>query len=507
MELRPTLPLLIIFFAIHFSCGEANKPATKFAKGTEKGFELAKYHCSSCHSFVAADMLDRLTWKDQVLPAMAKQLGIEVIWDKEYIDRGSSGALITFSDWEKILDYYLRNAPEKLDMPAITRPAIDSVFFEVKVPDIRFANAARTVMVSFDTISENIYTGDGYTNNIYKWNNKLQLTDSVQVFSPPSSAWYVSKEKKRRAIFTTMGTMQATDVRNGNILEFDIDRKLAKPIDTIGKSLPRPVFTVPGDFNKDGRTDWVSCGFGRTSGGLYIFTQEANGKYSGKNIIQQAGSTKAIVKDFNNDGWDDMMVLFAHSEESIKLLINDQTGDFETHTLLSFPPVYGSTSFELVDFNNDGLQDILYTCGDNADISQVLKPFHGVYIFTNKGNNKYTQEYFYHINGTTKSITKDFDNDGDLDIATINFYADCANNPAETFVLLKNNGGMQFSPITPAINQYGRWLTMDAADYDRDGDIDLILGNFAKDFFIDKSFVPRWEQNLPIIILENKSNN
>ncbi len=61
--------------------------------------------------------------------------------------------------------------------------------------------------------------------------------------------------------------------------------------------------------------------------------------------------------------------------------------------------------------------DILYTCGDNSDFSKVLKPYHGVYIFTNQSNWKFKQTYFYHIDGCTKAIAADFDHDGDLDVA------------------------------------------------------------------------------------------
>jgi tetratricopeptide (TPR) repeat protein len=48
------------------------------------------------------------------------------------------------------------------------------------------------------------------------------------------------------------------------------------------------------------------------------------------------------------------------------------------------------------DFNNDGYKDILYTCGDNADYSSnVLKSYHGVYIFLNDGHNNFSQKYFF----------------------------------------------------------------------------------------------------------------
>lgn len=504
MRTGTALTAIALYSLITLCCQSIkDKETGNFAEGTKEGYKLAKQYCSACHGFVAADVLDRLTWKDHVLPDMASQLGIGVLWGKEYLDKGDSNASIAFKDWLKIVDYYTKTAPEKINLPKPEVPDIDSSLFSPRLPNINFSTPARSVLVAADTVGSYFYIGDGYTNRIYRWNKHLQLTDSATTGTPPSYAYFFNQDGKRKAIFTTLGIMQAVDVNKGSILEFDLSKKLLAT-DTLASGMPRPVQSIPGDFNKDGLTDWLVCGFGTKRGELLWLKNLGGNKYSAETIIGIPGATQALVEDFNQDGWDDIMVLFAHSEESLRLFTNNQQGGFRQETLLSFLPVQGSTSFQLIDFNNDGLRDILYTCGDNADISQILKPFHGVYVYLNKGNNKYEQSYFYHINGCTKAVAKDFDQDGDLDIATINFYADHEANPAETFIFLKQVEPMKFQPLSPKINQYGRWLTMDVADYDNDGDADIILGNFSRDFLVDKSFVPEWDQHRPFIILQNK---
>ncbi|WP_431214812.1 FG-GAP-like repeat-containing protein [Puia sp. P3] len=90
--------------------------------------------------------------------------------------------------------------------------------------------------------------------------------------------------------------------------------------------------------------------------------------------------------------------------------------------MLRWPPSYGSSYFELADFNGDGFADIVYTCGDNADFSPVLKPYHGVYIYLNDGHNSFRPWYFFPINGCYKAVARDFDGDGDLDLAAIAFF-------------------------------------------------------------------------------------
>jgi hypothetical protein len=104
-----------------------------------------------------------------------------------------------------------------------------------------------------------------------------------------------------------------------------------------------------------------------------------------------------------------------------RLFINNKKGGFTSKELLRFPPVYGSTSFQLTDIDHDGKPDLIYTCGYNFHDSSILKPYHGLYIYKNTGDFNFKQTWFYPINGCTKAIATDFDKDGDIDIATIAF--------------------------------------------------------------------------------------
>jgi hypothetical protein len=227
-----------------------------------------------------------------------------------------------------------------------------------------------------------------------------------------------------------------------------------------------------------------------------------NGKYLRHSIRALPGLVKMYVNDYNKDGLPDVWALFSQGEEGIFLFTNKGNGEFDSKQLLRLPPVYGSTHFELDDFNNDGFPDILYTCGDNADYSRVLKPYHGVYIFMNDGKNNFNQKFFFPINGCYKAIARDFDGDGDLDIACISFFADYLKQPEEGFVYLENRGNLDFDPFSIPEATAGRWLTMEAGDLDGDGKPDLVLGNFTLGFTNIKAGID-WKKGPTILILKN----
>jgi hypothetical protein len=268
--------------------------------------------------------------------------------------------------------------------------------------------------------------------------------------------------------------------------------------------LARPVQVSSCDLNNDHLVDYLVCEFGNLAGALSWMENRGKEKYLKHIIRAEPGVIKAYIDDYNHDGLQDVWALFAQGEEGIFLFTNKGNGMFGTTQILRFPSVYGSTYFEFADFNKDGLKDIVYTCGDNADYSPVLKPYHGMYIFLNEGGNHFTQKYFFPINGCYKAMARDFDQDGDLDIAAISFFADFADQPEEGFVLLKNEGGLKFQPYSIPESGKGRWLTMETGDLDGDGKIDIMLGNFSiRPSVIKPKF--DWEKGPPFLFLKNIS--
>ena len=470
-----------------------------------EGKQLAQQHCGSCHLLPSPDLLDKKTWVKHVLPAMAPNLGLEVYpGDMYYAGRK---AAISFDNWQKLLAYYQTLAPETLTPADKPTPIVeDWAVFSLEKPQSDTSQTAMTTLVAVDTIGHQLYSSDALRSDISRWDQHLKPTRFKQLRSAAVHArFFRDNAGQEQGLFTTLGTMRAADIAKGELIQLGLSGKRGADSSAIATDLPRPLQSIPADVNKDGLMDWVVCGFGHLSGGLYWLKQEPNHNYTKLPIKEVAGAIQATVSDFNGDGWPDLMVLFAHADEGIWLFLNDKKGGFTERNLFRFPSVYGSTSFQLVDFDNDGRLDILYTCGDNSDYSKILKPYHGLYIYLNQGNFHYKQAYFYPINGCTKAIATDFDQDGDLDIATIAFFADFKQNPTESCLYFEQQGALQFRPHTLPVGAHGRWICMDVNDVDQDGDADIILGNFSKTFIIQEGLKPTWDTHLPLIVLKNKT--
>jgi hypothetical protein len=271
--------------------------------------------------------------------------------------------------------------------------------------------------------------------------------------------------------------------------------------------LRRPTDTTFADLNGDGREDFIICQFGNRLGRFSWFENLGDGKFEEHVLADRAGAIRAQVYDANGDGLPDIFVLMGQAREGVFLFLNRGKGTFEQTTLIEQHPAFGYAYFELVDFNHDGHIDLLTVNGDNGEYPSQPKNYHGIRIYLNDGQNKFFEKWFFPLNGAYKAIARDFDGDGDLDIAAISFFPDYQKSPEESFVYLENKGDWKFEAYTFPQCTAGRWITMDAGDLDGDGDTDIVLGSLVRGptaTFIPPSLQASWNTNhLPILMLEN----
>jgi hypothetical protein len=456
-------------------------------------------------------LLDSKSWEKGVLPEMGPRLGIfnygfqmyPKVRDKNIgKDFYPSQPLMNFNEWQNIIDYYVATSPDSL--PGQERKekiTAGLTLFKAEIPALSLNNAATTyVKINASDTAHPIVISDALKKNIYFINRNFEIKDSVTGTGPVVDINY----NKNYLLACNIGVLNPNNGKFGQVELINIDNSghFQKDSTSFIDSLQRPVQVIPVDLNRDGKMDYLVCEFGYLTGALSWVENLGNNNFKKHVLRAVPGAIKAYIQDYNHDGLPDIWVLFAQGEEGIFLFTNKGNGNFDQRQVLRFPPAYGSSYFELDDFNKDGYPDIVYTCGDNADYSAVLKPYHGVYIFMNDGTNHFTQKFFFPINGCYKAIARDYDGDGDLDIATISFFADYVHQPEESFVYLKNTGNLKFQPYSIHEAGMGRWLTMDAGDIDGDGKIDLILGNFSIGPVMMEHKVD-WKKSPPFIILRN----
>jgi hypothetical protein len=505
------------------ACKEKTSEKEEIALGSSglPGQALAIKHCGSCHAYTGPELLPSSIWRNDVLPSMGHRLGIYAgeRQPDSLFEQGIGGQIVRRSkiypeepqlaaeDWQKIVDFYIQEAPDTILPPKRDVNIIKKLqHFQYKRSPYRH-QPPLTSMLKILPNRQGIVFGDskGSNSNLSFLNGMLEKDYNVKLNTTP-----VHYYEKNDTVFLTMigkniyphdaphGTVQKV-YRNPQTNNFSSSK-------VIIENLQRPVHAEYADLNADGLEDIIICEYGNLTGKLVWYENEGASGYAMRPLRGEPGAIITRASDFDGDGLTDIIALMAQGDEGIFWYKNRGNGTFQENRLLSFLPLYGSQYFELVDMNGDGHEDIIYVCGDNADLTPILKSYHGIYIFMNDGQQQFSQNYFYQLNGAYKAIAKDFDLDGDLDIAAISFFPDYFAYPEESFVYLENKGALNFAAYSFPEATAGRWIVMDAGDIDSDGDIDIALGSFVS--FIAQGDTTRlgekWISSGPsVILLEN----
>ncbi|GAB5466626.1 MAG: hypothetical protein Kapaf2KO_20620 [Candidatus Kapaibacteriales bacterium] len=501
---------IYFFFALILftSCGEDDNPQPKEDTSSSNGEELAKQYCSGCHAYAAPDVLVKESW-EKVLPAMRDFMGLydnpkrrdsllgndpEV---KKALLEGNiypENPMLSEETYQIIYDYYINNAPMSIEKFIGEKVPLDQKVFKVREPEQR-VKIPSTTMAYLN--NGNIYIGDANTKSlsIFDRNLKLQKTGNVN----EGAVWLNFYDNVM--FCTVMGSFSPTDKDIGMVLA--MPKEPGKQAQILVDKLRRPVHTATGDLDGNGMDDLVVSEFGYRTGSLSLFLNQGKLNFQEKKLYNKSGPIRSVIRDYDKDGDLDVITLIGQADEQITLFSNDGLGNFKSEKLIQLPPMYGSAYFDFVDYDSDGQDEIVYCNGDNADLSQQLKQFHGVHIFEFI-DGKWVEDKFFQLNGAYKAIFEDFDLDGEKDLAAISVFPDFYNNPGEGFVLFENEGDGKYSRHSIEMPDRGRWIVMDSGDLDNDGDTDLVIGSLTMQ--VDKSgtFTKKWmDKGLPFIYLEN----
>lgn len=264
------------------------------------------------------------------------------------------------------------------------------------------------------------------------------------------------------------------------LLDFKRDRMIPNNISRSG-----PRFAI-GDVNGDSRDDVFFAAAKGTQRKLYI--QRADGSFveAPAGAIPEFSSQNdkdALFFDADGDGDLDLYIVSGGNEYDEnapelqdRLLINNGRGVFR-HEPNALPSTIASSSTVVAaDFTNDGYTD-LFIAGRSVPGKYPLSP--KSYLLRNTGQGRFedvTEQFcsdLMHGGMITDAFAGDINGDGFSDLVVVGEWMEIG--------VYVNREGTQLERNANAIGQEnsGWWLAIEGKDFDKDGDIDFVVGNFG----------------------------
>jgi hypothetical protein len=222
-----------------------------------------------------------------------------------------------------------------------------------------------------------------------------------------------------------------------------------------------------GDYDSDGDLDLLMTGnLADHSGTVSAVFRNDGGNFTdigaGLHEIYEGASAWG---DYDNDNDLDIIMFGWDNAPAIRTFIyrndgNDTFTDIHAGIIgLSFGDI------DWGDYDNDGDLDLLLLGGSDFPELEVTR------IYRNEGNDTFVESGIDLQNMERGSVDwGDYDNDGDLDVLLTGRLG----NPPALTLLYRNDGNETFTLIDAGFlalyDGYGRW-----ADYDQDGDLDVLV--------------------------------
>jgi flagellin-like hook-associated protein FlgL len=216
------------------------------------------------------------------------------------------------------------------------------------------------------------------------------------------------------------------------------------------------------DLNQDGIQDLIT--FIATSDIIEVKFGVGDGSFSNTtNYSINANSTDYNIADFNNDGYYDL-VTGNGTSSSIDIRLGNSEGTFGSAT--TFSTGTSITELAVGDINNDGYLDVIGARSQGGSTT--------MHVLTGNGNGTFTNQSNINLGTNSNDVVlADFNNDGNLDIAT-------RSQATASIYVINGNGNGTFSSSPTTINTgMGSSSELLAGDLNNDGLIDLIMGNRA----------------------------
>lgn len=443
--------------------------------------------CGDCHAVPKPETFPRKAWYEEVAQGY-----------RFYEDSGRSDlAPPPMSD---VVAYYQHFAPEELELPPV-RDAEEPARWTFRTEHVRFPadreepGVSQLTWIPFaDNGPHGLFFCDMRTGDVQRvdFSGEEPTTETLASLNHPAAIHPVDFGDHRPGfVVAELGTFLPGDHDKGRVswLHESEDKQRFESV-VLAENLGRVADVRPADFNGDGKLDLIVAEFGwRKTGRILLLkqTRQENGIPQFEEIVvdPRHGAIHVPVADLNGDGQPDFIALVSQEHEAIDAFLNQGGGQFERQRIFQADdPSYGSSGIELVDLDQDGDLDVLYTNGDSLD-SHYLKPYHAVHWLENQGTFPFVHHELTTLPGASRAIPVDLDGDGDLDIVCSAYLPPRILNQVpggkiDTLIWLEQQGKGQFARHVIERAASGH-LALAAGDFNGDGSPDLAAGAFQPD--------------------------
>lgn len=461
--------------------------------------------CSRCHQFPAPEVLPRSAWK-------------ETIW--QMFEVSGHGTTVKWPvDPEALVAWYEERSPQEFEFPTLPDESSGShqlaLLRQAVLPDqAKPAPVVSNILVE-DVVGDDrpeLIVCDMLNGQILMGGTEepWSLSPIAEIASPAHvEVADLDADGRKDLIVANLGSFLALDHNLGSVEWLrQLDGNKFERI-TLADGFGRIADVDPVDMDGDGDLDVVVAEFGwRATGHLLLLEnrtpKQGAPQFQVREIDGLHGASHVDVTDLNNDGFQDIIALYSQGHEMVRCYLQQEVSTFAIKDLYRAPsPAWGFSGSQLVDLDGDNDLDILLTNGDTFD-NTILKPYHGVQWLENKGDLNFQPHQIGMLYGAYRAEAADMDGDGDRDVVAC---ALITPNSRESLQLGENlDSIVWFEQVAPRefarhVLESGRChhpnLTL--SDFDRDGDVDLIVGNGQLTFTVEttaQGCVELWENRL-----------
>jgi len=454
--------------------------------------------CGGCHAMPDPATFPREAWREEV------EQGYNLFFESEREDLVMPVKRDTFI-------YFEDRAPEILSLPNVENATSKflTTFRKQEVTAASNANLPTISNLKFLKNAGNL--GSGWLSCDMRF-GRLQWTEVddpetstlLAKFNNPAHVEPCDLDQDGKVDFVVadLGSFLPADHVDGKVfwLNQNEDGQWHKHL--LMEGTGRVADVQPGDFNDDGLTDLVVAEFGwRRGGGIHLLTNssELNGKpqFNATKIDKRHGTIHVPTCDLNGDGKLDFVAIISQEYEEVVAFLNKGSDQFEKKTVwAATDPSYGSSGIELVDLDQDGDLDVLYTNGDTFD-SFYIKPYHSVQWLENQGSFPFIRHELTKMPGVHRALAGDLDGDKDLDIVAVALLPDKKIENSESLsqwdsvIVLEQIASGQFARHALETGN-STHACADIDDFDGDGDIDFAVGWFLDAEAKDDPWMTIW---------------